>query len=65
MHKVQMQHRMRRVLLLSLLSLSMSACELVGDIFQAGLVVGIIGIILVIAIIGWIFGKFRGRGRKS
>lgn len=52
----------RLPLLLPLLLLS--GCELVGDIFQAGLVVGIIGIVIALALIWWLIGLFRGRGAK-
>jgi hypothetical protein len=52
----------RRIALLVALSLTATGCELIGDIFQAGLVVGIIIILLILAIVGWIIGKFRGRG---
>jgi hypothetical protein len=52
----------RRIALLVALSLTAAGCELIGDIFQAGLVVGIIIILLILAIVGWIIGKFRGRG---
>jgi hypothetical protein len=62
MHQVEKQQMGPRLLLLFLVSVLMSACDLVGDIFQAGFVVGIIGIIILIAVISWIFGKFRGRG---
>jgi hypothetical protein len=52
----------RRMALLVALSLTAAGCELIGDIFQAGLVVGIIIILLILAIVGWVIGKFRGRG---
>jgi hypothetical protein len=52
----------RRMALLVALSITAAGCELIGDIFQAGLVVGIIIILLILAIVGWIIGKFRGRG---
>jgi hypothetical protein len=50
---------MRRITLLLALSLFASGCELIGDIFQAGFVVGIIIIVLIIAVIGWLIGRFR------
>jgi hypothetical protein len=52
----------RRMALLAALSLTAAGCELIGDIFQAGLVVGIIIILLILAMVGWVIGKFRGRG---
>lgn len=36
-----------------------SSCELVGDIFEAGAWFGIIGVILVVALILWLIGKLR------
>ncbi|HEX6132811.1 MAG TPA: hypothetical protein VFZ24_02435 [Longimicrobiales bacterium] len=50
---------LRRTALLLPLSLAAAGCELIGDIFQAGFVVGIIIVVLVIAAIAWLFGKFR------
>ena len=51
-----------RILLLLALTLLMTpGCELIGDIFQAGLVVGIIIVVLIVAIALWIFRKVRGR----
>jgi hypothetical protein len=52
----------RRMALLVALSLTAAGCELIGDIFQAGLVVGFIIILLILAMVGWVIGKFRGRG---
>jgi hypothetical protein len=40
----------------------LSSCELIGDIFEAGAYTGIIIVIIIIALIIWIFSKFRGRG---
>lgn len=43
-------------LLLILLTL-LSGCELVGDIFEAGLWVGVIIVVLIIAIVIWLIKK--------
>ncbi len=40
---------------------SMSSCELVGDIFKAGMWTSVILIVLVIALILWIISKVRGK----
>ena len=53
---------MRRLSLLLFVSLLLAGCDLVGDIFQAGLVVGLVIMVVIIAILGWIVGKFRRRG---
>lgn len=54
----------KHLALLLALSLFVAGCDLVGDIFQAGLAVGIITVILIVAIIGWLVGKFRGKPRQ-
>ena len=51
---------MLRWLLLLVLSATVAGCELVGDIFQAGFVIGIIVVIAIVAIIAWIAKRFRG-----
>jgi uncharacterized membrane protein YkvI len=49
-----------QVLLLVLLSTTFAACELAGDIFEAGAWVGAIVVILIIAILGVVVAKIRG-----
>jgi len=56
-----MRTLLRGTLLLAL-SLAAAGCELIGDIFQAGVAVGIILIFLLIVVIGWLIARFRGRG---
>jgi hypothetical protein len=41
------------------LAITLTSCEVIGGIFKAGVWVGIIVVVLVIAIIGWIFSKLR------
>jgi hypothetical protein len=43
------------------LLLNLSSCAVIGGIFKAGAVVGIIAVIIVIAIIVWIISMFRGK----
>lgn len=50
---------------LLLLCLTIPGCELVGEIFQAGLVVGAIVVLLLVVVIGWIVRTLRGRRRPS
>lgn len=45
------------LLLIPLLMMTLTGCELIGDIFQAGMAVGIILVVLVIGIIIWILRK--------
>lgn len=40
-----------------LLALTFTGCELVGDIFEAGLWVGVILVVLVVVIIFWVIKK--------
>jgi uncharacterized membrane protein YkvI len=52
-----------RVLMLVLVvvaSISASGCEVVGDIFKAGVWVGALFIVIIIAIVGFIAAKIRG-----
>jgi hypothetical protein len=48
-----------RLLLVLVATLSLTACELVGDVFQAGMAVGVIMIVGVIALIGFLIAKIR------
>lgn len=50
---------MRRLSLLLAISIFTAGCELIGDIFQAGFVVGIIIVLVIVAVVGWIISKFR------
>ena len=51
LQRVRREHVMRTLLLLLVLlsTLTLAGCELVGDIFQAGMAVGIIVVVLLIA----------------
>ncbi len=46
------------IILFSIISLS--GCELVGDIFKAGMWVGVIGVALVVGLVLFVLGKLRG-----
>lgn len=45
---------------LSAFMLVFTGCELIGDIFQAGMWVGIILVVLVIGLVMWLVRKARG-----
>jgi hypothetical protein len=45
--------------LVALLALPLAGCEAIGDIFQAGMAVGVLMIVIVIAIIGFLVAKIR------
>lgn len=48
-----------QVALLSAIMLFLSSCEIVGDIFQAGLWVGVIAVVLVVGLVVWLIAKVR------
>ena len=48
-----------RLLLVLVATLSLTACEAIGHIFQAGMAVGVIMVIVVIALIGFLVSKMR------
>lgn len=45
--------------LIVVLMLTMSSCELIGDIFQAGMWFMLIVIVLIVMLVAWIFRKLR------
>ncbi|WP_162912090.1 hypothetical protein [Pontibacter actiniarum] len=51
--------RMYLMTLLVLLMFTMSSCELVGDIFEAGMWTALIIIVLIVILITWLFRKLR------
>ena len=52
--------RVLMLVMVVLSSVAASGCEAIGDIFQAGMWVGAIFIVLIIAIVGFIAAKIRG-----
>ena len=48
-----------RLLLVLVATISLTACEAIGYIFQAGMAVGVIMVIVVIALIGFLVAKMR------
>ena len=53
--------RLLRLTLLLVLAASVSACEAIGTIFEAGVWVGVFLVVVVIAVIGFIAAKVRQR----
>jgi hypothetical protein len=49
------------VLLFVLISVSLTSCELVGDIFKAGVWVGILAVAAVIVLIIFLISKLSGK----
>jgi hypothetical protein len=52
--------RRLRVAVPVIAAVPLAGCELAGDIFQAGMWVGVIAVVLVIAIVGALATKLRG-----
>jgi hypothetical protein len=54
---------MRKVFLLSaicvLTVMLFPSCQVIGDIFKAGMWVGVIVVVLIIALVLWLIGKAR------
>ena len=48
-----------RLLLVLVATMSLAACEVIGNIFQAGMAVGVIMVIGAIALIGFLVAKIR------
>ena len=46
-----------------LLTFTMSSCDIIVGIFEAGAWTGIIGLVLGIALVIWLVSRFFGRGR--
>ena len=42
-----------------LIATTLSSCEVIGDIFEVGVWVGVIIVVAVIALIWWIVSRFR------
>lgn len=55
-----MQNNFTRTLLLLLVLMTVTSCEIIGDIFQAGMGFGIFLVVVVIAVIVFIISKLGG-----
>ncbi|WP_406843985.1 hypothetical protein [Flavobacterium soyae] len=55
-----MQNKITRLLMVFVILFSFTSCEVIGDIFKAGMGFGIFIVIFIIAIIIWIFAKVFG-----
>ncbi len=45
--------------LISASSVALAGCELIGDVFQAGVWMGVIIVALAIGLVAWLFNRFR------
>jgi len=48
-----------RLLVLLLVALPLAGCEVVGDIFQAGMVVGVVAILAIVGVIAFVVAKIK------
>jgi hypothetical protein len=48
-----------RLLLLLLSTVTLGGCEIVGDIFKAGVWVGVLLAVLILVVVGFVAGKLR------
>jgi hypothetical protein len=46
-------------MLLIVMVVTLSSCELIGDIFQAGMAVGIFVVVAIVALLIWLISRFR------
>ena len=53
-----MKHALSFVLLL-LSTITLAGCEIIGNIFQAGVWVGVILVVLVLGLVFWLFSRGR------
>jgi hypothetical protein len=49
-----------RLMLIVLLAVAVTGCEIIGGIFKAGMAVGIISVVLVVALAFWLVAKAVG-----
>lgn len=54
--------RLSLFLLLGILTFSLSSCDAIAGIFKAGAYTGIIGVVLIIALVIFVVSKIRGGG---
>ena len=50
---------MTSAIILLVLTVVLPGCELIGDIFQAGVWVGVIVVVAIVGLIVWLIGKAR------
>jgi hypothetical protein len=51
--------RVLTMLLLVLFTTTLTGCELIGNIFQAGIWVGVIAVLAILALVGFLFSRTR------
>lgn len=56
-----MKNIINRILALSIVLFSFTSCEIIGDIFKAGMGFGIFIVVVIFALIIFVFAKLFGR----
>ncbi len=56
-----MKHHIILFFFITLLLTSFSGCTLIGDIFKAGIFVGVLVVVVIVALIAFIFRKMSNR----
>jgi hypothetical protein len=56
-----MKNITKRILALSIVLFSFTSCEVIGDIFKAGMGFGIFIVVVIFALIIFVFAKLFGR----
>ena len=51
--------RLFNILAVALAALSLAGCEAIGGIFKAGMWVGVLAVVAVIVLIGFVISRFR------
>ena len=59
-HSVPSRMGLKQKLTAVFSTLTLSGCEIAVDIFQAGVWVGVLLVVGVIAVIGWLFSRAKG-----
>lgn len=56
--------RIHTLLLLLLLSTGLAGCDLVGDLVEFGFWTAIIFVVILVALVAWVWKRISGRGRR-
>jgi hypothetical protein len=51
--------RLVNILAVLIAALSLAGCEAIGGIFKAGMWVGVLGVVAVVVLIGFVISRFR------
>ncbi|WP_197901542.1 hypothetical protein [Rhodocytophaga rosea] len=47
------------ILIIFFAAITLTSCDVIGDIFEAGVWTGLVGLVLVIVLVFWLFSRFR------